>query len=80
MSGPSPSAAAGYLAAVLNGDQTMIAAFRIAYTADELLIAIAGPLRLMARYLGYHTDKTPTEIGDALVCAAGVQNWKEASA
>lgn len=61
---------AGYLSALLAGDEHLAADYLIAFTPAEILTAITGPLRLLAMYLSYHTQSSPTEIGDALVYAA----------
>lgn len=66
---------AGYIAAVLAGDAGLVANYRKAFSADELLDEINAPISLLGRYLGYHIDKTNIEIGSALLRAAQAKDF-----
>ena len=66
---PGGPVGAGYMAALLAGDDFLIACYRQAFSPDELLDAVAAPIKTLGRYLAYHEAKTPTEVGDALVRA-----------
>lgn len=71
---------ASYLSAVLHDDRDMVAAYRDAYDAGELLDALSSQLVVMGNRIATTSNRTPGEVGDDMVAAAtGIQRMHDSS-
>lgn len=63
---------AAYMAAVITEDLDMLAMYRTAYSAEQLLAALEQQTVIMARRIVVDSDMTLHEYGDASIGAATV--------
>lgn len=68
---------AGYVAAVLAGDELEIQRFRIGY-GPRLLYAVETQIIAMGHRLAVAEDKMPADVGEALISAATIFEHLEA--
>jgi hypothetical protein len=61
---------AGYVSAMLNGDEALSHAFEEAFSAGELLAAVHVQLMILGRRVAADSNRTLAELGDHLVGSA----------
>jgi hypothetical protein len=61
---------AGYVAAMLTGDDELSAAYEVAFSPTELLQALHSQLLILGRRVAVDSNRTPAELGDQLIGAA----------
>ena len=61
---------AGYLAAMLGGDDELAACFEAAFGPAELMGALHTQLRVLGRRVATDSDRTLSQLGDDLIGAA----------